>query len=137
MSEKLTMDKLKEMVDVNSLIARYIDLPDAVTDIAPPRLTLETLLDLHEREGAALDWEDFSSYEWEDIGSGLIILRYPIDERLCLLVGGGSLSTPPMYLRLVSEADTDRSLTLAEPLTGNAASREEIDAFLAALPSRR
>ncbi|MBQ2697201.1 MAG: hypothetical protein IJF59_00885, partial [Clostridia bacterium] len=127
----------EEMVYVNSLIARYIDLPDAVTDIAPPRLTLETLLDLHEREGAALDWEDFSSYEWEDIGSGLIILRYPIDERLCLLVGGGSLSTPPMYLRLVSEADTDRSLTLAEPLAGNAASREEIDAFLAALPSRR
>lgn len=80
---------------------------DTVTDIVSPNLNLATLKDLAARCGENLTWTDFDPYYSEDIGSGLYIRRYPINMDYCLLVGGGSMELPPMYIRLVSEYDTD------------------------------
>ena len=85
-----------------------LDETDELSDVAQPNLNMATLKDLIERNGENLTWEDFNSYYSEEIGSGLYILRYPIDTDYFLLIGGGSLESSPMYIRLVSEADTDR-----------------------------
>lgn len=85
-----------------------LDETDELSDVAQPNLNMATLKDLVERNGENLTWEDFNSYYSEEIGSGLYILRYPIDTDYFLLIGGGSLEASPMYIRLVSEADTDR-----------------------------
>ncbi len=80
---------------------------------AVPRLNLATLKSLIELRGEDLSWSDFSPYESEDIGSGLYILRYTIDEfdgTLCLLIGGGSTEAPPMYIKLAA-LDSDGFIT--------------------------
>ncbi|MBR6559491.1 MAG: hypothetical protein IKT70_10880 [Clostridia bacterium] len=63
-------------------------------------LTLEKLIELS-KKGKELTWSDFDGYIGFDIGSGLFIMRYDIDEMFYVLVGGGSpLSEPPLYIRL-------------------------------------
>lgn len=86
-----------------------IDTPtdDIITDMAYPNLNLETLKDIVESAGSNLTWADFSPYYNEEIGSGLYILRYPIDMDYCLMIGGGSMDTSPMYIRLASEYDSE------------------------------
>lgn len=42
-----------------------------------------------------------SPYRHIDIGSGLYIYFYEIDEKYCLVIGGGDTQTSPMYIRLV------------------------------------
>ena len=84
----------------------------------PPHLNLATLLDLAERYGENLTWEHFDSYYHEDIGSGLYIHHYPIDENYDLLIGGGGTEVPPMYIRLVSKENPDRCI---EVRTGDVA----------------
>ena len=80
---------------------------DTITDVCPPDLSLLTLKDLVARDGENLTWDDFSSYYSEEIGSGLYILRYPVGMDYYLLIGGGDLNSPPMYIRLVSEYDSE------------------------------
>ncbi|MBR5452712.1 MAG: hypothetical protein IKV54_01400, partial [Clostridia bacterium] len=63
-------------------------------------LTLEELIELS-KKGEELTWSDFDGYIGFDVGSGLYIMRYDIDEMFYVLVGGSSpLSEPPMYIRL-------------------------------------
>ena len=67
-----------------------------------PKLTVEILEWLVELRGEDLSWSDFILYECEeceDNGCGLYILRYPIDDTLCLIIGGVPHSLP-MYIRL-------------------------------------
>ena len=80
---------------------------DLTTDVTSSNLTMRTLKALVERYGADLTWSSFEAYASEDIGSGLYILRYPIDEEYSLWIGGAGMEEPPMYIRLVSEQDTD------------------------------
>lgn len=70
------------------------------------KLTLEKVKALAEK-GEALSWSDFEQYRdvGENIGSGLYILAYDIDENYYLLIGGGGVQAPPMYIRLFSKAD--------------------------------
>lgn len=78
---------------------------DTIT-VCPSNLTLQTLQDLVNRCGENLTWDDFSPYyNTGDIGSGLYILRYPIDWDYYLLIGGSSMDLPPMYIDLVSGHD--------------------------------
>ncbi len=65
-----------------------------------PRLSLNALKSLVDSRGENLNWSDFALYESDDIGSGLYIRRYPIDDTLCLLIGGGSPDSSPMYIKL-------------------------------------
>ena len=67
------------------------------------QLSLAEVRQLAEK-GEDLSWDDFAQYKHEDIGSGLYIFLYDIDENYCLLIGGGGMQTPPMYIRLVFKA---------------------------------
>lgn len=62
-----------------------------------PKLTMEELFILVKER--RLNWTDFESYASEDIGFGLLILKYPIDDDFCLLIGGSGQGEP-MYVRL-------------------------------------
>lgn len=81
---------------------------DLLSDIYQPNLTLQTLQDLVNHYGDALTWDDFTPYYSEESSSSLYILRYPISWDYCLLIGGSDPDSPPMYIRLVSEYDTER-----------------------------
>ena len=63
------------------------------------QLTLENVRQLSQK-GGALTWSDFDRYVCEDIGFGMIVLRYPIDGEYALMIGGPSREQPPMYIRL-------------------------------------
>ncbi len=63
------------------------------------QLTIEDVAALSEK-GDALSWSDFEKYSYIDVGSGLIIKRYEVDETFSVLVGGNSLDLKPMYITL-------------------------------------
>lgn len=69
------------------------------------KLTLEDVIMLSQK-GEALTWSDFGQYRGQDIGSGLYIMCYEIDELFDVLVGG-VLEEIPMYicLRVNNEAE--------------------------------
>lgn len=52
------------------------------------RLTLDKVIELAERKGNALTWDDFEPYGGEEIGSGLLIMKYPVDSQYTLFVTG-------------------------------------------------
>lgn len=68
------------------------------------QLSLAEVRQLAEK-GEDLSWDDFEQYSYREIGSGLHIFRYDIDEKYCLVIGGRGTQTPPMYIRLVCKAD--------------------------------
>lgn len=74
-------------------------------------LTLEVIKELA-KKGDALSWSDFEQYNSKEIGSGLYILRYDIDENYYLLIGGGNMQMLPLYIYLVSKADDSVSIDI-------------------------
>lgn len=46
------------------------------------------MIELAERKGNALTWDDFEPYGGEEIGSGLLIMKYPVDSQYTLFVTG-------------------------------------------------
>ena len=69
------------------------------------KLTLDDTVMLSQKKDA-LTWSDFERYQGQDIGSGLYIMRYKIDELFEVLVGGIPYETPMyIYLRVNNEAD--------------------------------
>lgn len=78
-------------------------VPQHLDDVSS-KLTIEKIRALSEK-GKELSWSDFEQYPHEDIGSGLYVFRYDVDENYYLSVGGGSLETSPEYILLVSKAD--------------------------------
>lgn len=71
-----------------------------VTEPQWEELTLEKVKELA-KKGDALSWSDFELYRHTDIGSGLYIYFYEIDENYCLVIGGGDTQVDPLYIRLV------------------------------------
>lgn len=71
-----------------------------VTEPQWEKLTIEKVKELA-KKGDALSWSDFEPYRHTDIGSGLYIYFYEIDENYCLVIGGGDKQAAPMYIRLV------------------------------------
>jgi len=63
------------------------------------RLTLEAVIELSQK-GDALDWADFESYPSRDVGSGLYIRRYEIDDTFSLHIGGPHLDEKAWYIYL-------------------------------------
>lgn len=76
-------------------------------------LTLEKVKELAEK-GEDLSWNDFEQYDYEDVGSGLHIYRYDIDENYCLFIGGGNTQETPMYVQLVYRANANESFDTGE-----------------------
>ncbi|MBE5966653.1 MAG: hypothetical protein E7255_06765 [Lachnospiraceae bacterium] len=74
-------------------------------------LTLDDVIELAKKKDS-LSWDDFEKYEGMEIGSGLYILCYDIDEDFYLLIGGGSKDAAPMYIRLVRDGTKDDSFDL-------------------------
>lgn len=74
-------------------------------------LTIERVIRLAENKGENLTWSDFEMYSGRDIGSGLYILNYEIDETFDLMVGGVP-GSEPMYIRLVTKADRDNYIDI-------------------------
>jgi hypothetical protein len=70
------------------------------------KLTLDTVKQLA-KNGDKLSWEDFKIYEGKDIGSGLYIMMYPINDKYKILVGGSYGKDKPMYIYLVNNAFKD------------------------------
>lgn len=74
-------------------------------------LTMEKVKALAQK-GEDLGWRDFGIYPHEDVGSGLYVYRYEIDENYSLLIGGASQEEPPMYIRLVSAQDSEKYIDI-------------------------
>lgn len=69
------------------------------------KLTLDDVVTLSQK-GDALTWSDFERYQGREVGSGLYIMRYEIDELFDVLVGGVPDETPwYIYLRVNNETD--------------------------------
>ena len=74
------------------------------------KLTIEKVIELS-KKGESLTWDDFSQYESKDIGSGLYILLFEIDENFDLMIGG-TPNSEPMYIRLTSKANSENNVDI-------------------------
>lgn len=83
--------------------------PPPVMPLVP--LTLDDVIRLSQK-GEALTWSDFAQYEYTDVGSGLYIHRYQIDDMFQLSIGGVPES-PPLYMVLDYAANADANLYLS------------------------
>ena len=72
------------------------------------RLTLDKVVELSAK-GEDLSWPDFEQYESKDVGSGLHIYFYDIDDTFGLWIGGVPTSKP-IYMRLATK--TDRNICI-------------------------
>jgi len=86
-------------------------LPEDTADDAENRLSINDLLMIAE-EGKTLDWSDFDGFRYEEIGSGLYIRSYPINEDFALYIGGASPEESPLYVRLVRLGEEETYLDL-------------------------
>lgn len=79
--------------------------PDGNDAFDGQKLTLDDVVMLSQK-GDALSWSDFEQYQGQEIGSGLYIMRYEIDELFEVRVGGVPNETPwYIYLRVNNGAD--------------------------------
>jgi len=76
------------------------------------KLTLEIVKDLSKKQDK-LSWEDFQPYESNEMGSGVYIKLYPINDKYELVIGGGSFTQKPMYINLVDKA-TKKSIDIRQ-----------------------
>lgn len=107
-----------------------------VTEPHGEKLTLEKVKELA-GYGESLSWKHFAQYDHRDIGSGLYVYRYDIDENYYLVIGGGNTLTIPMYIRLVLKTDNSnyidiRTESIEDFLNGPA---EEADALSSPCPA--
>ena len=106
----------------------FIKLTDGATfSLEKTRMTLDDVLSLSEK-GMALTWEDLRPFEGEDIGSGLYVYRYPIDDAYCLQVSDGKLDGAPIRALLV--AADENGIFRAAPGLSVDIRTEDVSAFL-------
>ena len=74
------------------------------------KLTLD-IVEILSKKGDKLSWEDFKVYDGKEIGSGLYIMLYPIDDNYEILIGGASPNEIPMYIYLVNK-DTEKHIDI-------------------------
>ena len=67
---------------------------------AKPRMTLNDVYALADK-GLALTWSDLLAFEGEEIGSGQLIWRFPINDTYCLEAYDGELDGPPEHVLLL------------------------------------
>ncbi len=87
---------------------RWIQVKD--DGVEGRKLTLDDVVMLSQK-GDALSWSDFERYQGWEIGSGLYIMRYEIDELFDVLVGGVPDETP-MYIALRVHNEADDSIDI-------------------------
>ena len=67
---------------------------------AKPRMTLNDVYALSDK-GLSLTWADLLAFEGEEIGSGQLIWRFPINDTYCLEAYDGELDGPPEHVLLL------------------------------------
>lgn len=98
-----------EVTDAGVMESETYAWEDKEDNLKKKRLTLDRVLELSRMDH--LDWSDFDDYISEDIGFGLYILKFDIDDNFYLLVGGTG-EGEPMYVRLVSAKDKDKYINI-------------------------
>ena len=66
-------------------------------------LTLEKLREICSGDCSSLSWKDFQQFESTEIGSGLYILCYSIEDKYTLTIGGGDPHSEPFYMNFHAE----------------------------------
>ena len=84
-----------------------------VARLAKESLTRERVAALAEK-GDALTWGDFFPYPGDDVGSGLMILRFELAEGGTLWVGGTPAEEKPWYIRLCRGENLENYMELRE-----------------------
>ena len=71
-------------------------------------MTVDDIIELS-KKGDALISSDFAPFTGEDVGSGLNIMRYEIENKpgLCLLVGYDGITNKPLYVEIVDETSAE------------------------------
>lgn len=72
-----------------------------------PNLTVTVLRELIATHGENLTWEHFDGYFFIEMGSGLYIRNYLINEEYTLLIGGGNPPSKPDYIYFYSASMQD------------------------------
>ncbi len=101
--ETITFDQAWKAAGYSSDKADYFDVEDAVLvewlSGGSKAMTLTDVVELS-KLGMKLTWEDLKVYRGEDIGSGLHVVKFDIDQEFYLLVGDGKTTGEPMYAYL-------------------------------------
>jgi hypothetical protein len=72
--------------------------------VVPEKITFDDVIQLS-KKGDELTWSDFDQYVYEDIGSGLYIFKYEIEnDDTYLLIGGDNLNEKPSYIDICNES---------------------------------
>ena len=100
---------------------------------AKPRMTLNDVYALANK-GMALTWTDLLAFEGEEIGSGQLIWRFPINDAYCLEAYDGELDGPPERVLLI-QADANGEFRAGPGLYIDIFT-EDIDAFLSGAQTR-
>lgn len=74
-------------------------------------LTIEAVKELS-LKGDSLSWEDFGDYDCYDVGSGVYVLRYDINDSFFLLVGGDDMDEKPEYICLIQISNKDEYIDI-------------------------
>ena len=88
------------------------------------KLTLEDIIEIS-KKGENVDWADFEEFEYKDIGSGLFVYKYDINDEYHLLMGGAQ-SNKPLYVYLVHKTKNQIDIR-----------HENVEEFLAAEKSEK
>ena len=91
----------------------FIDSAPSETPSTKQSLTLEDVIALSEK-GGTLTWADFEDFAYTDVGSGMYVRQYVIDETFSLMIGGPSLEEPPWYINLVAGDDEEDAMDIRE-----------------------
>ena len=100
---------------------------DNADNFAGNQLTLDDVVFLAEK-GDSLTWGDFENYDSQEVGSGLYIVQYPIDELFSLNIYGmdpPEFDEKPTMFRLFANDGTGESVDLRD-------GAEAVEAYIAA-----
>lgn len=87
---------------------------DGTVQIMPSqKLSLNDVIMLSQK-GYDLTWSDFDEYAYIEIGSGLYIRVYEINEMYELWIGGGGPDSAPMYIYLALADDFDTRIDIRD-----------------------
>ena len=100
MTTTIVMDENGEIVTIVSRSDAMETTTVEIPTVSKQPLTMEKLKALVSAKGKELTWSDFEPFEGKDVGSGLFIMYYEIDENYAVTVGGVP-TEKPWYIRLI------------------------------------
>ncbi|MBP1905250.1 hypothetical protein J2Z32_001878 [Paenibacillus turicensis] len=99
------------MLIMTSCSNKQLEVNDQWQLFRKEKLTLEKVIDLSHKK-QELSWNDFDRYDSKEIGSGLYILRYEIEEGYYLLIGGNHPTQKPLYIKLIQTKNPENYIDI-------------------------